>query len=290
MQIKRQIIFIPCLTNRFGLQHCHCILELYFGRIAAGIGLDPFTKLAKIVTPPEREHIFNTACSLAGSKTFAQPAAQIAQTARTAATAAAGGTERKTLIIDSSAQGNLASPAMAGGNDSIHIRIICGRKIIHHTALSPSPHGNGPPSITGIGRSQRTMDGIGTVRCQLLLFKLDNGIAVIQHSIFFIGAAMTALELVPSNNRYLSFFCRANELTVELHGILRPAGNVYSLGNGTAIVDLTAEDHFTAGIARRRWHSAIEVMGQHRLKVFPLLRPFLPSLNTGTIRFKERIR
>ena len=57
--------------------------------VAAGIGLDPFTKLAKIVTPPEREHIFNTACSLAGSKTFAQPATQIAQTARTAATAAA---------------------------------------------------------------------------------------------------------------------------------------------------------------------------------------------------------
>ena len=134
------------------------------------------------------------------------------------------------------------------------------------------------------------MDGIGTVRCQLFLLKLDNGIAVIQHSIFFIGTAMTALELVPSNNRYLSLFCRTNKFAIKLHGILRPAGNTYSLGNGTAIVDLTAEGHFTAGIARRRWHSAIEVMGQHSLEVFPLLRPFLRSLNTGTIRFKERVR
>ena len=101
---------------------------------------------------------------------------------------------------------------------------------------------------------------------------------------------MAILELVPGDDRDLALLGGADQLTVKLDGVLRPAGNVYSLGNGTAIVDLTAEGHLTAGIARRRWHSAIEVMDQHRLKVFPLLRPFLPSLNTGTIRFKERIR
>ena len=101
---------------------------------------------------------------------------------------------------------------------------------------------------------------------------------------------MAILELVPGDDRDLALLGGADQLTVKLDGVLRAAGDAHRFGNGTTIVDYAAEGDLATGVARRWWHSAIEVMGQHRLKVFPLLRPFLPSLNTGTIRFKERIR
>ena len=76
MQVKGQTVFVLGLAKNLGLQHPGCLLEILKQRgVAPGVGGHPLAELAKVVAPPEGEHILDASGGLADADPLAHAAA-----------------------------------------------------------------------------------------------------------------------------------------------------------------------------------------------------------------------